>query len=385
MPLTPIDKADLDPRLLAVLEPGETVLWQDVPKPGSLPPPMTMLGALALVAVGAALALDLVGFPVPQMARLVAAAAAVGVGATLIVQGWQRRASRWIYAITDRRLISVLGQKLVRSMPPEALDRLKLMIAGDTVYWFRQPNTRRMRNDPQTSPGLDGRLIGFHGQTDPEATRARIQDWRAQMSARATEQARDFAATMVDPVAESVPKGVLRVVHARTGLRIDVPESWQVNVRSYRDGPLRLFGVTLLPKVIREGPERAYDGGSDWNALSIKGAPEAGLDLVIHDRVLDTDLAQVTQDKWAGLTGMEIIQAEQDLRIGPFRGFGATRRLPSGFEIKGQPALSGPVMMRQVWLESGGMSLEIKGFALESQPEIQRGIDAMIASIRLET
>lgn len=46
-------------------------------------------------------------------------------------------------------------------------------------------------------------------------------------------------------------------------------------------------------------------------------------------------------------------------------------------------ALSAPAMLRKVWLGHDGMSLELQGYTLESQPEIQNAIDAMVDSLTL--
>jgi hypothetical protein len=40
-------------------------------------------------------------------------------------------------------------------------------------------------------------------------------------------------------------------------------------------------------------------------------------------------------------------------------------------------------MLRQIWLSLGGQSLELMGYALENQPEVQRAIDAMVSSLSL--
>lgn len=385
LPMKPIDRTALDPRLLAWLEPTETVTWQGTPKPGSLPPRGLIVGGVLLILLGLGLALGLAGPLVAEKAAYASAIAAFGLGVMLLVQSWQRRAARWVYAITDRRLISVLGTRLVRSVTPEDLDRQKLKISGDTVYWYRQTSERRSNFDAQNQSGPDGRLVGFHGQTDPQATLARIQAWRAGISQRAGTQSGEFRAALnasrQNISAAPVPVGIQRVVHPATGLSLDLPQDWRVNVRSYQDGPLRLFGVTLLPKVIREGSERPYGAPGNWNALSVKAAPEAGLDIVIHDRGLQIALDQVVNDNWSNLTGSKVIRVEQKLQIGPLHGFGVTRGLPAGFEIKNLPALSGPMLMRQLWLEGDGFSLEVKAYALERQTDLWHGLDDAIASL----
>ncbi|MGI1660973.1 hypothetical protein ACRDNQ_01930 [Palleronia sp. KMU-117] len=185
--------------------------------------------------------------------------------------------------------------------------------------------------------------------------------------------------------AAAPPPGVLRVTHPGTGLSLDVPPDRKATVRQRYDGPLRIFGVQVLPRIVRDGPQRPCGDGEDWNVLSVSGAPEAGLDLTIHDRPLDTTLDAVLNDPFTKITGTEILHAEPDLQIGPFRGFGVIRRMPAATQIKNGPELSGPSMLRQIWLSRGGTALELQGCALESQPDGQRAIDAMVGSLSAQT
>ena len=389
--LRPLAATDIDPRIAPHLEPGETVLWQNRPKPGTFFGPSQIGGALALMALGIVLASGLIGSLPRGASTYVPAAAAVGVGILLLVTRWNKRAELWSYAITDRRLLSVLKNGVIRSLTPEQLDIYKLRIEGDTVYWLKL-----IRNDSGIGMGErrgpDGRLVGFHGQADPQATKALIEQWRQGISERASDSAAAFAETMASAphategeAAAAPPPGVLRVTHPGTGLSLDVPPDWKATVRKRYDGPLRIFGVQILPRIIRDGPDRPYGDGEDWNYLSVSGAPEAGLDLTIHDRPLDTTLDAVLNDPFTGITGTEILQTDPDLRVGPFKGFSVIRRMPAALQIKNGPALSGPAMLRQIWLSRGDKSLELQGYALASQPDVQRAIDAMVGSISART
>lgn len=385
--LRPHAATDIDPRIAPHLAPGETVLWQTRPKPATFIGPTQIGEALALIALGIVLASGVVG-GLPRGASIyVPAAAAVGVGLLLLATGWAKRGELWSYAITDRRLLSVLKGKVIRSLTPEKLDSYTLRIEGDTLYWLKLiRNDSGVGSDEQRGP--DGRLVGFHGLPDPQATKALIERWRADISARAATSAAAFVETMAaasgatgGEAAAAPPPGVRRVIHPGTGLSLDVLPDWKVTVRTRHDGPLRIFGVQILPRIIRNGPDRPYGDGEDWNYLSVSGAPEAGLELTIHDRPLDTTLDAVLNDPFTKLTGTRILDTDPDLRVGPFKGFSVIRQMSAALQIKNGPQLSGPSMLRQIWLSGGDRSIELQGYALASQPDIQRAIDAMVGSI----
>jgi hypothetical protein len=387
MDLRPLAATEIDPRITPHLAPGETVLWQTRPKPGTFFGPSQIGGALALIALGIVLASGLiVSFP-RGPSTYGPAAAAVGVGILLLVTRWNKRADLWSYAITDRRLLSVLKNTVIRSLTPEELDIYKLRISGDTVYWLKMAsNDRGMGLGVQR--GADGFLVGFRGQTDPQATKALIERWRQGISERASNSAAAFVETMAaasgatgGEAAAAPPPGVRRVTHPGTGLTLDVLPDWKVTVRTRYDGPLRIFGIQILPRIIRDGPDRPYGDGGDWNYLSVSGAPEAGLELTIHDRPLDTTLDAVLNDPFTKLTGTQILDTDPNLQIGPFKGFSVIRQMPAALQIKNGPELSGPSMLRQIWLSRGDRSLELQGYALASQPDVQRAIDAMVGSI----
>ena len=391
--LGPISSAAVDPRLAPHLESGETVLWQNQPRQGSFFGPGQILTSVGLIALGLILASGIVGPQLPELSRYVPAAAASGTGLFLLITNWNRRATLWAYAITDRRLLSVLKDKVVRSLTPGELDRFELRIKRDTVYWLKLANHNRSSNSGHgTSRGPDGVLVGFHGQGDAQATRSLIETWRQAYSDRASASAAAFVDTMSAAKANAQadgrtapPPGVLRVNHSQTGLTLDVLPDWKVTVKSRQDGPLRLFGVQVLPRIIRDGPEHPYsESVGSWNYLSVRGAPEAGLELTILDRPLDITLEKILNDPLSDVVGTKVLSSTPDLQIGPFRGFSVVRRMP-GKEVRSVEALSAPSMLRQVWLARGDMHLELRGYALENQPDVQNAIDAMVDSLGMQS
>jgi hypothetical protein len=388
--LTPIPRDRINPRLLAHLEPGEQVLWQGQPRQGSFFGPGVAATGVGLVMAGILLAFGLGGHVLASDLRRLWAILGVLAGLIVLARGWSRRAGLWSYAVTDRRLLSVLGRRLIRSVTPSQLDRMGLKIHGNTVYWAKtKRNTSTTFNDTRMS-GPDGRFIGFHGQDDPEAIKTMIEAWRLAMSDRAAGEAKSFVRAMpttarpeeeIAPEAQSLPKGVRRIVHPPTGLSIDVPSTWEVLVSNHTEGPLKLFGLTLLPSFIRETKAIPYTQGAEWNRLQVRAAPEAGISLSLSEEPLAVTPDIVRNDPLIGLTGTRILRFDDNLDIGPFTGFGTIRALPAGTRIRSNEALSAPVIHRQIWLQGAGLSIEIQGSALEDQADIQYAIEAMIASL----
>ncbi|MBA6411708.1 hypothetical protein H2508_01090 [Parahaliea sp. F7430] len=388
--LAALEPNKIDSRLGPHLEAGELVLWQNQPRAGSLPKLSHTIGALMLLLGGGLLASSIVAPNLSPVARYTPATVAMLLGSFLLFQGWRRRASLWCYAITDRRLLSVFGDKLIRSLAPEQLDKYSLKIQGDTVYWMKFVHSGGRDTISGQYRAEDGRYVGFHGQTDPQATKSMIESWRRNISQESLSVASTFVKTMsnrstagnedqhIDPAAS-----VQRIRHLRSGLYFDIPADWRVAVRSQYDGPLILFGIKLLPRFIRQGPERPYGDSEPWNALSAHAAPEAALDMLIYDRPLATTLDSVLKDPFTQTTGAKILHSKDQLSIGPFKGFAVVRKLPAGSEIKNIESLSGPAMLRQVWLGNADCSIEVSGYALERQSKVQEAIDAMIASISL--
>ncbi len=385
--LTPVPPAEIDARLRRHLESGEQVLWQGRPKQGSFFGPNVIATGVGLVLVGALLALGLSGGILPAATRFPLAGASALAGLVILGTGWRRRAPLWAYGVTDRRLLSVLGDRLIRSVTPEQLDRLTLTVRDDTVYWFRVHSNQTTPYDRGLLRGPDGQFIGFHGQSDAEAVKAMIEAWRLAISRRAADTARSFARTAGDAARldeeQELPEGARRIRHPRTGLTMDMPANWQALVSTRTDGPLRIFGVILLSRFIRETDKRPYTPDADWNSLLVRAAPEAGLELILHDAPLTVKLDSVLNDPWARLIKAPVIRTEPELNIGPFAGFGVVRALPKGAQIRSNSALSAPAMLHQVWLAGEGVSLELKGYALEGQADIQSGIEAMMASLAL--
>ncbi|MDF0603466.1 hypothetical protein P1J78_22300 [Psychromarinibacter sp. C21-152] len=382
--LQPLPDADIDRRIAAHLDPGETVLWQGTPRPATFVSPVGTLLCIGLIALGLAIFTGLIDryafFPAPpgSLQRLLPAAALVVVGGIVLASLWTRRGANWAYAITDRRLMSARGDTLVRSVEPGDISRFDTH--RDAVYW----RTLDVPTRDRQSRNRESRYPGFHGQDDPQGMLRTLEDWREGFSRRAGDSAAAFvAAAGTDAPAEAPPEGIRRLRHPATGLTLDIPADWEATVSQDRIGPLRLFGVTLLKRFDRPGEERPYEDGARWNRLTVRGAPDAGLTLIVLDEPLTKTLREVRDDPWARRLNLTFLKETPELEIGGLRGFSLVRQMPAGARLVGFGKVSAPVATRQAWLGHGAMHLEIVGMARLDQPDVQRAVDAMIDSIRL--
>lgn len=177
--------------------------------------------------------------------------------------------------------------------------------------------------------------------------------------------------------------GSLRVINRSLGFALDVPASWDLAVEQRYDGPLRLFGFTLLPRILRPGAPRAYraEQQANWNCLTLRGGPAVGLDISAGCQGPLPTLSSVTEDKWARLLSLRVSQVEEGVAINGLTGFAVVRNLPAGCDLTGFGTIAEPVVMRQWWLQGGGLNLEIRGVAPRDCRTVQDEMDAVVASI----
>jgi hypothetical protein len=377
MTFTPLSKSEIDPRLQANLEPGEVVVWHGHPEVAMVSNILSMTLAAALALVGVGLVAGLGPLVVPSLAfseqtTLIPGLVLLAAGAVLFFTSWRRRAASWCYGATDKRLILVLNGKIFKTaVPAETQD---LRIFGSTVYWKKEQIS-------QTDSGRSQkRMIGFYGMRDPAATKRMIDDWRENAENRTKESANRFVASKSDdqPISDG---SITRVIHPETGLKLDVPSDWLISVSLDDEGPLKVFGVTLLKRVIKKGPERPYGTKGYWNVLKVNTDDGSGLQMIIKNTPMTQTLDVVLNDPWNATMGLEIVQTEPNLTIGAFSGFSLVRKLPRGGQLLGFSKTSSPIMSRMIWLGDGRQSVEITGIARIDQPEIQYAVDAMVNSL----
>ena len=356
------------PALAAVLEPGERVHWQGGPVHGGSSDVIGWSVSLALILAGAAAGAGLLA------AGPGAALAATAAGILFGFLKWRDRPARWTYALTDRRLLSLRAGVIQEQTGSDTLEGLRLSPnAGGTadVLWRDASNTR-MKSRHR-------RRTGFLRQREGEALVELIRTWRSAFAARSETAASAFTASAS---ASGAASGTIRIVNRDLGFQLDAPSGWKASVRRRTDGPLTVLGVTLLPRLIREGESAPWTGQPDgWNALTLRGAQAIGFDLFARPAPLALTLQQVLDDPWAKALGVETVETDPVNQIGPWRGFAVTRTLTQGGNLTGFGVVPVPVVTRQVWLGSDTLSFEIQGFAPANAPEIEAAMRKTVASL----
>ena len=388
--LAPIEDSEIQPRLARSLQPGEVVLWQGAPLPGTFVSPSSTIWAL--IAAGGGLALlaglldDLLGMSLDGQPRLVAGLALVAIGAVAFVAPRLSERTPRVYAITDRRLVVVKGDTVYRSVHPA--DIYGFRTRRNIVYWRPLVPQETGRN---SSP--EKRYPGFHGLEDPEEMLATLESWREGFSRRAEESAAAFLAddTRSAPAAGDAPVrmgdastgGARSVRHPGTGLTVDIPAGWQATIRQDHDGPLQIFGITLLKRVIRPGQQRPLESGGDWNLMIARGGPDAGIAMQIVQTPIPQTYDQVMNDPWARTFNLKLLKSDPDVAIGPFRGFSVARQMPEGANLQMFDKIAAPVAVRQIWLGRDGMHVHFMGMARLDQHDVQRAVDAAVMTLRV--
>lgn len=384
--LREVNRKDIDPRIARHLGSGEVVLWQGTPRATTFLSPIALVAGILIVGFAILSPFGvfdrlvyLPGSPF-SLNRILPSLFGLAVGGFLLLSMWTGRGGNWAYAITDRRLMSVRGKTLARSVAPG--DVRSFERKGDIAYW-RYLNDRILGENE--SRDVEKRYPGFHGLDDAADMVATLTAWREEFTTRAGEDAAAFleqrASTVETP--DDVPEGARRIRHDATGLTLEVPEGWRANVSLDRIGPLRLFGVTLLERFIRPGKEQPYAEGLQWNTLTVRGAPDAGLNVTILDEPLTKTFEEVRDEPWAQRLDLKLIKSTPEIEQGELRGFSLVRQMPTGANLASFGPVAAPVATRQVWLGRGSMHIEVVGMARLDQPAIQDAIDAMIDSIRL--
>ncbi|WP_420325059.1 hypothetical protein [Mameliella sp.] len=383
--LTPLEPAEVDPQLAPFLEPGERVLWQARPDPAALGSGGSTFGGVLTGGLGLAILTGLfdsvTGLSLGPQSRLLPGLALVGVGVVAFVVPRINRRRVRVYAVTDRRLLSIRGNDVYRSAQPDEI--LSVYTRRGAVCW--RELGYKDRSDART---VEARYPGFHGVEDPETLLRLVQDWREGFSRRAEAAATDYLAREqgeegdADAVGQA-DRGSQRVRHPATGLTVDVPAGWPVTVRQDYDGPLVVFGVTLLKRIIRPGPERTLGSGGDWTLMMARGGPDAGVGMKIHDGPIPQSYDEVLNDPWARRFNLKLLQSNPEVEVGPFRGFSVVRQMPKGANLQMFGQVAAPVAVRQIWLARGDMHVQFMGIARLDQHDVQSAVDAVVETLRV--
>jgi len=372
----------VEPRIAAVLAADERVHWQGGLKKQSL------LKSLLPIGIGALLLLlafeyGWINFDTTELENLPAPwPVIVGIFAILFFLPSLASRQHWDYALTNQRIMTLRNGSIWQVATPE-----KMNLVG-----ARRPGRVLWRNVDEVNTGSKWRRAGFWHQDDAQALAEMIQAWQDLANARGMAAAQDYRQAVdvireqtqtQHPSSDTPAAGIERIINRELGFRIDAPAGWDKLVESRYDGPLRVFGVTLLPRIIRPGTPKPYDAQHQlgWNSLTLRGGPSVGLNISVQRGDTIRTLESVENDVWGTVLGVKAGMIEADVRIAGFTGFAVSRNMPNGGNLTGFGPVAVPIVTRQWWLKGHGLVFEIQGIAPSDAPMLQETVDMIVKSI----
>jgi len=323
---------------------------------------------------------------------------AVLVVTLALIGGWGRRrglrsyAESLAYAITDRRLLIIQDGVIADAYGPGDLavarrrvlprtagyadvhfERITISDEHDRkrALWPTAPDPTAVRTGTDRTVRVEQANKAFKALPNAEAVDLRIRDWLEEHERRGAEALGDFAAEIESGTVSDHAHPGQRISNPKLGVELTIPEDWKVRVRT-RPGPSRPWAVDMIDW-------KELGSYEDWNVLEAEGDLDAGFSLE-----LVAAPAIVLTAKYLGggllfrLLGGRSLEVREGERIGAFEGFQVTRRTPSK-EKRGPRRLQ-----RYRVLHDGTRQLVLVTQWREDQRELERALEAIVASVRLD-
>jgi len=291
--------------------------------------------------------------------------------------------ARWLYAVTDERMMTFHQGERVREVGPRELGRLQVVAGremrlrglGDVLWHY---NPKNNRSDPSNA-GPDRGRWGFRGMPEPEKVKDGMLAWAEAVRADVDAAGRGVADTSAptpgaspeDP--EAVAPAGIDVPNREHGFALTVPPDWRGTVGREKKRELVLLGVDTGIRSADLEEETSIEAPiDDWTVLQVRGRSGAELDLRIQLGPLEAE----GSDPFGSLLAMGLGEpdpSEPELEQGPFSGFSQTYRRP-GFAL------------RHVYLDGDDVHLVIVGKvgsgSARARADQLAEIDAIVRSIR---
>jgi len=357
------------------LEPGEQALWCG--KPGwsrlvTRKAATTLLGLGVMGYVTYSLLGSAPGGKRPGVGRLIhalvqhasadphlfipaAVLAALPLGFLTLLALNRRRLHHTAYAITNRRLLAVVGPgaKIPWSLTPDSVAYVKVRRLGGGMadVSFNRSRYRRGRGY-----GNLNRLYTFERLVDADRVAGRVGSWLEECEAAAIEDART----------------VRRIVQPDFGIRIEVPASWKEQRPGEDDSAF---------DVLSSAPGPGAKPKSGEKLLVLKGP--LGASFALEAAPAGTWTLEQARDTLRSLGWMlSVVDETAEMAVGPNSGFSITSEMGLG-QILGSLAAAGRgagVRMRFMVLEPGDMQVRFTLGWITRFPRLQEPLEAIVRS-----
>ena len=396
-------------RVSEFLGQNEKILWLGKPANWSTNSPFQVGLAVILIFAGTSLYAGLWLFLPPDILEklsfmvslaykpLIPALILTAAGLFLAATAWHRRTSKWAYAITNKRLLVVFGNKILREKTPRQLEYVRVNSRqGDTgdVYWEIRSGKFRRAYDVDgnfLNRGPDGYHVGFKGQENAERLCTEILAWQQQAIdaelKTSTASAKAYLSSL-DPVETTMPVGVSSsgsqtIRNIQYGFSVDVPASWVTQVTQRKKGILPFLKIKFFDNIYRDGAFKPYAENLSWNLLISKGTEESWLEIYSSQTPLSTDWNTVLNDPWAARLGQEVISQKPKLNVGKLKGFSITRSMPAGVTIPNYGTTKTDIHIQLSWLSNGKHSFIIRAIVPAHSVTLQQTVATIPTTLRM--
>jgi hypothetical protein len=374
-----------------VLEPGEELIWTGRPE---LEQPVPRGSRYRkVIAVASIAAIPIFAFwLLPDSFGLRELLQEVDAGTTAMVIGGfvlfallliflpgpaarlQRYMQSLTYAITNRRLLILEGDKVTDAYPPERLFRPSIRERApgyaDVVFGEWGGDATR---DVVTR---ERREVAFKGLRNARDVKERIDNWLADYLRKAEAEVAAFLDRR--PAGQDSARGGRLIENRQIGLKLDAPETWSIKVR-YKKRPVGSFGIDL-------DNWQQPDTAGDWNALLLEGPAKCKVEIEVFETEPTLSFEELSESRLADSIAGEVVESEPDIEINGVRGYFVTRRrelvLDSVSNKAGYAAIDAPE--RRTILHDGRRQVYVLSTWPEGSSQLHRAVDAVVNSIQLE-
>lgn len=343
-----------DPALEPHLERGESVLWQARPAPSAVIHAgyRIAFGLCCAVAVGLVVAVWAGNPPgAPELGIAMAVGAGiVAVSGGLLLWGWLR-ARGTLYALTDRRLLTLSGGRIVAAHGPEEVHGLHETprLGGHADLWWQ----------------VEPRQLGWRGVPHP-APIPQILDWRNRWLDQVGADAAAFVEAARDGRLDQAERlGVAqRIAMPAAGVAVSAPAGWPAAAGFASDD--------------EEEPGVPIDyAPPGWDALLLRPPVGAVRLRLLQDALPGFDEMLEEDD------AIDRASSEREVRIGPWRGFSLVTPSVLGWGHGAPLPHGGRWIEQRTLLElGGGRCLELTIEAPAKAEALGAALSALRASLR---
>ena len=284
------------------------------------------------------------------------------------------------YAITDKRLLILEGDKVYSAYTPEEARSpfLRDRAPGYSDVIFDDQSTRRVDNTESRDPVfIERRRVGFKALRHAEEVRQRIIDWIDSYQQDAAYQVAEFVRPTRARRGADSAKGARRIENATLGLSMNAPEAWQVHVRRKKKPQGKMF-------IDKEFWKEATTT-EPWNFVKIEGPSRCRIEVEVFETTSTTTFDKLANSKLADSVAGKVIDSQPDCEINGVRGFSVTRR--NDLQVDPQTGRAGIAAVvapeRHTVLHDGKRQIYIISSWPEDSEDLQRAVDTVVESIEV--